>query len=266
MDNSVETGGPDGVGNRDSSDVPLSIDEKPAMEVSPDVIVDTVAEKPPAEVGPPDAPIGCAVEMVRTGVAFKATSLGPTGGLGVCSFPPARLSTTRYYAALDGRLLRAEIACGACIRVSTANGSVTLDAQIIDAINITVPADRYALGLDASAHAAFGSTGNPELAFKYVPCDVQGNIRTTFDDTTVVNTAVLIMNHTMRLRGIQIRRPDGWKALTLRQDFRWTVPGSIDETSNEMLFIDSSGRELLAPRVPFRGEFQDSGARFPACP
>jgi hypothetical protein len=205
-------------------------------------------------------------DEAREGVAVGIGNLGPMGAAGVCSYPLTRLSVTRSYAALDGRLINSAFGCGACVRISNSSRTVVQDVQIVDVINHDVPANRYALGLEPAVRNRFSATGNPVVNFEFIPCEVEGNIRTTFDSATQVNTSVLVMNHRTRIARIQINVLGRWVDLVRRLDHRWTVPGPIEGGASQMIFTDVYGRQVLAPMVPFVGDYQDAGVQLPVCP
>jgi hypothetical protein len=250
--------GSDGRAGSGGSAPDRTMDTSPSAK-PPDSIFDAPADGTPAEIPPT-----CQVEPARLGVAFRAGRT-PSTAMGNCSLPTARLSTTRFYGALDTRLLTPEIACGACIEISNANRSVVIVAEIIDLISIAVPRGKYALGLEDRAIAQFGGV-NTDVDFRYVDCPENGNIRTTFDSATSLDTIVLIMNQRRRFSRVQILTTTGLTDLVQLADHRWQIPGSISAINNDITFIDNFGHSVVGRMVPFVGDYQDAKAQFPPCP
>jgi expansin len=220
--------------------------------------------------GAPAVPL-CAAETPYTGLLFGYAG-GPNFGngraLGQCGFPNDKLPAAHFYGALDSALFAQAAACGACVRIESMDGKLTADIQIIDRVDPTDPRQRavgHLISADAAVHTMFGGGGNPNVRFRFVPCDVSGNIQVQFDANTVMGSSVMVMSYRTALGGVQVATAAGWRALGRTPFNRWSIPFAVSGVKNSLRFLDRAGRSVDAAEIPFVAALQDTGAQFPPC-
>jgi hypothetical protein len=247
--------------------------------VAPDAAAAETTDPAPSDGGPSDggpsnvdtgpAPPACRKEPVYQGPVLSFSggpNFGDGKGVGLCGFPNDRLPKGHFFGAVDTALFKDSQACGACVHVENADGTITADVQIIDLVDpILSIGDKHVVTIDAAVHDRFSITGNPEVKFRFVPCDVTGNVAVQFDATTTEGSSLLVMNHRTALADVQIQTAGGWKKLMRTRFNRWNIPGKISGTANSLRFTDTSDRTVDAADVPFVGALQDVGVQLPSC-
>jgi hypothetical protein len=210
----------------------------------------------------------CAAEKTHDGLMF-AFAGGPNFGdgkaVGLCGYPNALLPKGRFFGAVDSSFFGNTAACGACVRVENATGSVKVEVQIIDLVDPMVPGGPSIVSADLAVQRMFSPAGNPTVKFAFVPCSIDGNIQTAFDTTTTTNSSLLVMNHRTALADVQMMGAGGWRSLGRTRFNRWAIPFTIDSKANAMRLVDVSGRRIDVPAVPFVSTLQDTGAQFLPC-
>ncbi|MEA2699872.1 MAG: expansin [Myxococcales bacterium] len=241
--------------------------------VAPDSAAETTGPAP-SDGGPSNPETGpapaCHVEPVYQGPVLSFSggpNFGDGKGVGLCGYPNDKLPKGHFFGAVDTALFKDSQACGACVHVENADGTITADVQIIDLVDPVLPiGEKHVVTIDAVAHDRFSITGNPEVKFRFVPCDVTGNVAVQFDATTTQGSSLLVMNHRTALADVQIQTAEGWKKLMRTRFNRWNIPGKISGTTNSLRFIDTSDRTVDATDVPFLPILEDVGVQLPPCP
>jgi hypothetical protein len=167
--------------------------------------------------------------------------------------------------AVDSGLFGNTAACGACVRIENATGSVKVEIQIIDLVDPMLPGGPSIVSADLAVQRMFSPAGNPTVKFAFVPCSIDGNIQAAFDTTTTTNSSLLVMNHRTALADVQMMGASGWRSLGRTRFNRWAIPFTINGQTNPMRFVDVYGRMIDVPAVPFADNLQDTGAQFLPC-
>ncbi|HXI59738.1 MAG TPA: hypothetical protein VNO55_26910 [Polyangia bacterium] len=244
--------------------------------VVPDAAAAEITSPSPGDGGPSNvdtgpAPAACRKEPIYQGPVLSFSggpNFGDGKGVGLCGFPNDKLPKGHFFGAVDTALFKDSQACGACVHVENADGTITADVQIIDLVDPVLSiGEKHVVTIDAAAHDRFSVTGNPDVKFHFVPCDVTGNVAVQFDATTTEGSSLLVMNHRTALADVQIQTSGGaWKKLMRTHFNRWNIPGKISGTANSLRFIDTSDRSVDAADVPFVALLQDVGVQLPGCP
>jgi hypothetical protein len=249
------------------SDAAAPIEVAP-MEVAAPIPETGAADVQPAEVsGPPPGTI-CAAEKIHDGVMFGfagGPNYGDGSGVGLCGYPNALLPRGRFFGAVDGGLFGSSAACGACVRIQSADGSVKVEIQIIDLVDPMLPGGLSVISADVAAQRMFSPGGNPQVKFAFVPCSIDGNIQAAFDTTTTTNSSLLVMNHRTALADVQMMGAGRWRSLRRTRFNRWAIPFTINGLTNAMRFVDVYGRMIDAQAIPFAAALQDTGTQFLPC-
>jgi hypothetical protein len=238
------------------------------MEVAATAETGTADGPPPAVVGPPPGTM-CAAEKVHDGLMFAfagGPNYGDGKGVGLCGYPNALLPRGRFFGAVDSALFGNTAACGSCVRIENAAGSVKVEVQIIDLVDPMLPGGPPVVSADLAVQRMFSPAGNPPVKFAFVPCSTEGNLQTAFDTTTTTNSSLLVMNHRTSLADVQMMSAGGWRSLGRTRFNRWAIPFTIDSKANALRFVDVYGRKIDLAAVPFASTLQDTGAQFPPCP
>ena len=253
-----------GGGGSDGGDAVRSPDGNAVDQGS--VVQDGGASSDGAPAAPP-----CPAETPYTGLLFGYSG-GPNFGTGLaigqCGFPNDKLPAGHFYGALDSPLFAQAAACGACVRIESMDGKLTADIQIIDRVDPIDPrqsAAGHVISADAAVHVMFGHGDNPNVRFRFVPCDVSGNIQVQFDARTVVRSSLMVMSYRTALGGVQVATAAGWRALGRTPFNRWSIPFAVSGLKNSLRFLDGAGRAVDAADIPFVAALQETGAQFPPC-
>jgi hypothetical protein len=241
-----------------------------APDGAPEITGPAPGDGGPSNVDTGPGPAACRTEPVYQGPVLSFSggpNFGDGKGVGLCGFPNDKLPKGHFFGAVDTALFKDSQACGACVHVENADGTISADVQIIDLVDPVLSiGDKHVVTIDAAAHDRFSVTGNPDVKFHFVPCDVTGNVAVQFDATTVQGSSLLVMNHRTALADVQIQTAEGWKKLMRTRFNHWNIPGKISGTANSLRFIDTSDRMVDAIDVPFVGALQDVRVQLPVCP
>lgn len=207
--------------------------------------------------GDPTGPV-CDAEMH----AGKATYYDADGS-GNCSFPAA--PGDPLVAAMNDADYAQSAACGACVAIDGPDGSVTV--RIVDRCP-GCPQGDIDLHPDAFAAIADPQLGVVPIAWRYVPCPVDGNIIYHFKEgTNPFYAAVQIRDHRNAIATFEYKDArSGWKPVA-RVDYNYFVEASgMGPGPYSFRVTDVDGNVLEDDGVPFveAGDSPGSG-QFPAC-
>lgn len=250
-----------GAADSDATVVDVAPDQAEGTDGPPDVGGDVGSDTGPA--------VACKQESALSGpllVYAGGPNFGSGAAVGVCGYPNKQLPAGRFFGAVDTALFAGAAACGACVHLQNADGTITADVQIIDQVNPALPTTGHVLSVDRAVHDMFATGGSdPVVQYRFVPCGVSGNIQVQFDTNTVSGSSLLIMNHRNPLADVEIETATGWKPLIRTPFNRWVIPFIISGSSNNVRFADTSQRSVDAVALPFSAGLQDSGVQLPPC-
>jgi expansin (peptidoglycan-binding protein) len=195
--------------------------------------------------------------------AGEATYYDATGG-GACSFEPS--PDDLMVAAANPTDFDGSAACGACAEVDGPDGTVVV--RIVDLCPGCAAGD---LDLSREAFALISplAAGRVPIAWRYVPCDVDGPVRYHFKDgSNPFWTAVQVRNHRHRIIAVETRRPgEEWEALP-RESYNYFVEADgFGEGTAGIRAIDVHGHIVEDEGLEHGDDVEVSGAeQLMACP
>lgn len=148
--------------------------------------------------GGDDDTIACDEELDRTGEGTYYDA----DGSGACSFDPS--PGDLMVAAANPTDFAGSAACGACAEVDGPNGSVTV--RIVDLCPGCAAGD-LDLSQEAFAEIAEIAAGRVPITWRYVPCDVTGDVVFHWKDgSNAFWAAIQVRNHLHRIVKLEARK------------------------------------------------------------
>jgi expansin (peptidoglycan-binding protein) len=228
-------------------------------------------QRDPSKASPPAAETTPALQRqpgAAGGASAPATVRKPLGqptkgiatfydadGTGNCSFPAT--DDRLVVAPNKDRWYAGSAICGACMRVTGAQGSVVV--RVVDSCPIGVDegdcGDSGAdLDLSAEAFAAIDDPdrGIVDITFEIVPCDVNGPIRVRFKSGSSASwTAVQIQNHRLPIATVEYAGKSGWVAMQRDDDDFFVEASGVGRQSGGLkLRVTASTGDVIEETVP----------------
>ncbi len=155
--------------------------------------------------------------------------------------------------------------CGSCAVISGPRGEVTI--RIVDRCPECVQGD-IDLSPQAFARIADTTLGRVPITWKFVPCNLQGNIIYHFKDgSNQWWTAVQIRNHRYRIARLEYMTTKGTYQIVYRQSYNYFVePTGMGPGPYTFRVTDIYGHVLVDSGIPHVENGNVAGAgQFPVC-
>ena len=183
-------------------------------------------------------------------------------GSGNCSFDAggdlmvAALNTADY----DG-----SAACGGCITVDGPIGSVTV--RVVDRCPGCAAGD-VDLSEPAFARIAAIAAGRVDIAWQWVPCDVDGPVRYHFKDgSSAFWVGIQVRNHRHPIASLEAQKDGAWVALRRESYNYFIADGGLGPGPLALRITDVHGQIVEDTGVPLGDDTEAAGdTQFPACP
>lgn len=184
-------------------------------------------------------------------------------GSGNCSFEPT--PGDLMVAAMNDADYRASAACGACVRLTGPQGTVTV--RIVDRCPECAPGD-VDLSVQAFTQIAAREAGRVPIRWQYVACNVEGPVVYHFKDgSNEYWTAVQIRNHRTPIARLEYRAADGSFLEPAREDYNYFIEqNGMGAGPYAFRVTDVLGQVVEDSSIPFIEDGDAPGAsQFPAC-
>lgn len=247
----------------------------------------SVSATSPAGGGATTTPGGEAATKSSPGSVSQASAVGPDAvslgpvrngiatfydadGSGNCGFDPSpndllvvAPNKERYY---DGSAI-----CGACMRVSGPNGSVTV--RVTDSCPNDGEDDCGNSGADLDlSEQAFAAIDNPKrgvshVSFQLVPCEVTGPMRFRFKSGSSRSWAgIQVLNHRLPIAKLEFASGGGFTEMPREDDDYFIAASGVGKTPNGLrLRVTASTGAVVEDTIPGveDGETVDGTQQFP---
>ena len=216
----------------------------------------------------------CGVRPTRNGTATWYQLATP---LVHCSYPTHSLP--QYYGAMNDADYGTAEVCGACVEVSAGGRSVVV--QIVDECPFEgneawcwAGSNHIDLSQAAFQQLADLNVGVVDISWRYVPCEVNGNLQYAFKDgSSIYWTGILIRNSAVPIVRVEVTNASGyWKSLS-RTDYNyWLDESGFGEGPYSIRVTDANGSTAVEAGVPSltgsaTGEptFHEMSVQLPGC-
>lgn len=216
----------------------------------------------------------CGVGPTRNGTATWYQLATP---LVHCSYPTHSLP--QYYGAMNDADYGTAEVCGACVEVSAGGRSVVV--QIVDECPFEgneawcwAGSNHIDLSQAAFQQLADLNVGVVDISWRYVPCEVNGNLQYAFKDgSSIYWTGILIRNSAVPIVRVEVTNASGyWKSLS-RTDYNyWLDESGFGEGPYSIRVTDANGSTAVEAGVPSltgsaTGEptFHEMSVQLPGC-
>ncbi len=185
-----------------------------------------------------------------------------------CHYPPSSLP--QYYGAMNEQDYAASGVCGACVEITNTQNGSKLPVQIVDECPCAPPNEQWCcdaqsnhhIDLNQPAYSALGANNNPQISWRYIPCDTNDSFVYYFDPAAKAGyLAVTIMNHRYPIKRVTADGED----LT-RQDYNVWESVSLGGGPFTFTVTDIYDRVYQDVDVPLSpGQMVPGGHQFAAC-
>jgi expansin (peptidoglycan-binding protein) len=192
----------------------------------------------------------------------EATYYDFADGSGNCGYPAT--PDDLMVGAMNHPDYAGSAACGACVRIDGPDG--TVDVRIVDRCP-ECPAGDIDLSPEAFARIAALEAGRVPIAWRYVPCPVEGPIVHHFKDgSNPWWTAVQIRNHRHAIARFEYLAGDSWVEVP-RLDYNYFVEETgMGEGPLSFRVTDVHGSIVEDSGIPSLDDADaPGGGQFPAC-
>ena len=191
-----------------------------------------------------------------------------------CHFPTSSLP--QYYAAMNEYDYRNAAVCGACVEITNSQNQSKLTVQVVDECPFVGNQQwcyngSHHVDLNTAAYNALGANNNPQVTWRYVPCNPtvnSGNIQYYWDSgTQQYYYAVSIMNPRHELAKVEIMKNGSYVAMTRQRYNVWTDGGGAGTGPFTFRLTDKYGHQIIDANIPMNAnQIVPGHVQFPACP
>jgi expansin (peptidoglycan-binding protein) len=191
-----------------------------------------------------------------------------------CHFPTASLP--QYYAAMNEYDYRAAAACGTCVEITNTQNQSKLTVQVVDECPFVGNeqwcfSGSHHVDLNTAAYNALGANNNPQVTWRYVPCNPtanSSNVQYFWDSgTQQYYIAVSIMNVRHELSKVEILKNGSYVAMTRQSYNVWTDGGGIGTGPFTFRLTDKYNHQIIDANIPMTANQIVAGhVQFPVCP
>jgi expansin (peptidoglycan-binding protein) len=191
-----------------------------------------------------------------------------------CHFPTSSLP--QYYAAMNEYDYRNAGVCGSCIEVTNSQNQSKITVQVVDECPFIDNQQwcfngSHHVDLNTAAYNALGANNNPQVTWRYVPCNPtvnSGNVQYYWDSgTQQYYYAVTIMNPRHELAKVEIMKNGAYVAMTRQRYNVWTDGGGAGTGPFTFRLTDKYGHQIVDANIPMNAnQIVPGHGQFPVCP
>lgn len=193
----------------------------------------------------------------------EATYYTEADGSGNCSFPAT--PNDLFVGAMNQLDYANSAACGACATIDGPNGSITV--RIVDRCPECAKGD-IDLSPVAFDQIAPRSAGRVPIQWRYVPCDVSGNLVFHFKDgSNPWWTAIQVRNHRTPIATLEARLENGTYRSLERVEYNYFLAeDGLGQGPYTLRVTDVDGNVIEVTGVPLLDDANSATTmQFPAC-
>jgi expansin (peptidoglycan-binding protein) len=196
---------------------------------------------------------------------------------GNCSYDLTRQPQPPYWVAMNGARYANAADCGACVEASGPSGGPFV-YQVVDSCKVEngnpVCASMEHIDISRQGFGRLGdpSVGNIPITWRYVPCQVMGNVQVFAQRGSMrCNARLNIRNHRYRIAKVELLRPDGsYLALKRGTDNIYVIDSVISPQCLalgpfRLRITDIHGRWIENRVTLAESTASDMGLQFPRC-